>query len=106
MLGTPGEALSAWDHRTEGRGAETERCDYALQGLLFTVVLHRYLRWRLADYEPDHDLVGMLYLFLRGMVGPETPTVGGAPCGVFAWRPPGALVEELSDLLDCGAEAA
>jgi exodeoxyribonuclease V beta subunit len=33
------------------------------------------------------------------MVGPETPVVGGGPCGVFAWRPPGALVEALSEAL-------
>ena len=26
--------------------------------------------------------------------------VDGQPCGVFAWRPPVALVEALSDLLD------
>jgi exodeoxyribonuclease V beta subunit len=26
--------------------------------------------------------------------------VDGHPCGVFSWRPPVALVEELSDLLD------
>ena len=32
--------------------------------------------------------------------GPDTPRVAGAPCGVFAWRPPVALVEDLSDLLD------
>ena len=28
---------------------------------------------------------------------------GGLPCGVFAWRPPGAMVAELSDVLDRGA---
>jgi exodeoxyribonuclease V beta subunit len=44
----------------------------------------------------------VLYLYLRGMCGPDTPLVDGAPCGVFAWRPPVALVEELSDLLDGG----
>ena len=45
----------------------------------------------------------MLYLFLRGMTGPDTPVIDGAPCGVFAWRPSGALVEALSDVLDAGA---
>jgi exodeoxyribonuclease V beta subunit len=34
------------------------------------------------------------------MCGPDTPLVGDAPCGVFAWRPPVALVEAVSDLLD------
>ena len=32
--------------------------------------------------------------------GPDTPLVDGQPCGVFAWRPPAALVEAVSDLLD------
>ena len=41
----------------------------------------------------------MLYLFLRGMCGPDGPTVDGIPCGVFSWQPPAALVVELSDLL-------
>jgi exodeoxyribonuclease V beta subunit len=44
----------------------------------------------------------VLYLFLRGMTGADVPRVAGAPCGVFAWRPPGALVRELSDVLDRG----
>jgi exodeoxyribonuclease V beta subunit len=37
------------------------------------------------------------------MVGPDTPSVGGTPCGVFAWRTPPALVTGLSDLLDTGS---
>ena len=27
--------------------------DYPLQALLYTVVLHRFLRWRLPDYDPE-----------------------------------------------------
>ena len=33
-------------------------------------------------------LGGVLYLYLRGMCGPDTPVVDGQPCGVFSWRPP------------------
>ena len=79
-----------------------ERAHYGLQALLYTVALHRYLRWRLPGYDPERNLAGVLYLFLRGMTGPDTPVVT-APCGVFAWRPPGALVEALSDVLDRGS---
>ena len=61
---------------------------YALQALLYTVALHRYLRWRLPGYDPEQHLGGVLYLFVRGMIGPDTPVVDGTPCGVFAWRPP------------------
>jgi exodeoxyribonuclease V beta subunit len=39
------------------------------------------------------------------MTGPGTPAVHGTPCGVFAWQPSKALVEELSDVLDRGGAA-
>ncbi len=81
------------------------RRHYALQALLYTVALHRYLRWRLPGYDPGRHLAGVLYLFLRGMHGADTPLVDGTPCGVFAWKPPGALVSVLSDALDRGAGA-
>jgi exodeoxyribonuclease V beta subunit len=98
-LGSAGDELSAWHHRPAALAAEMERDHYALQALLYTVALHRYLRWRLPGYDPKEHLAGVLYLFLRGMTGAETP----AGCGVFAWRPPPGLVAELSDVLDRGA---
>jgi exodeoxyribonuclease V beta subunit len=73
--------------------------------LLYSVVLHRYLRWRQPGYDPDLHLGGILYLYERGMCGPETPVVDGQPCGVFAWQPPAAMIIELSDLL-AGRQAA
>jgi exodeoxyribonuclease V beta subunit len=101
-LGAPGESLSAWDHRPEALIGEMERAHYALQALLYTVALHRYLRWRLPGDEAQRHLAGVLYLFVRGMTGAGTPCVDGEPCGVFAWRPPGVLVEALSDVFDRG----
>ena len=101
-LGIPGEPLTAWDYRPAALAADMQRAHYGLQALLYTVALHRYLRWRLPGYDPERHLGGVAYLFLRGMSGPATPTVDGARCGVFAWRPPGALVEALSDVLDRG----
>jgi exodeoxyribonuclease V beta subunit len=76
---------------------------YPLQALLYSVALHRYLRWRQPAYDPKTHLGGVLYLFLRGMCGPETPTEDGTPYGVFAWSPPTALITDLSDLLHGGA---
>jgi exodeoxyribonuclease V beta subunit len=74
--------------------------NYVLQALLYVVVLHRFLRWRLPDYQPGRHLGGVLYLFLRGMCGPQTPVVDGHPAGVFSWYPPPQLVVAVSDLLD------
>ena len=102
-LAAPGEPLSAWHHRPAALAAEMERAHYALQALLYTIALHRYLRWRLRDYDPERHIAGVLYLFLRGMTGADVPRVGGAPCGVFAWRPPAGLVQALSDVLDRGS---
>ncbi len=75
---------------------------YPLQALLYSVAVHRMLRWRQPGYDPERHLGGVLYLFVRGMAGPQTPRVGGVPCGVFSWRPAPAMIVELSELLDGG----
>jgi len=105
-LGGLDAPLSARDYRPVVLDEAMGHSDYPLQALLYTVVLHRFLRWRLPDYDPATHLGGVLYLYLRGMCGPDTPRIDGAPCGVFAWRPPVALVEELSGLLDGSHERA
>jgi exodeoxyribonuclease V beta subunit len=84
---------SAADYRPAALAAEMEHAHYGLQALLYLVALHRYLRWRLPGYDPDRHLGGVGYLFLRGMTGDG---------GVFAWQPPGAVVERLSDVLERG----
>ncbi|MEP9362675.1 UvrD-helicase domain-containing protein [Nocardioides sp. CN2-186] len=99
-LGPIDEPLTAHSYRPEALDAAMGHSDYPLQALLYAAVLHRFLRWRQPGYDPEQHLGGVLYLYLRGMCGPDTPLVDGAPCGVFAWRPPVALVEALSDLLD------
>ncbi|MCY7400788.1 MAG: exodeoxyribonuclease V subunit beta, partial [Nocardioides sp.] len=99
-LGPLDAPLTAHDYRPEILDEAMGHSDYPLQALLYTVVLHRFLRWRLPHYDPATHLGGVLYLYLRGMCGPATPRVDGLPCGIFSWRPPVALVEELSDLLD------
>ncbi len=101
-LAPPGDDLTAWHHRPPALAGEMRHRHYGLQALLYTVALHRYLRWRVPDYSADRHIAGVLYLFLRGMTGPDTPLVDGEPCGVFAWRPPGALVSALSDVFDEG----
>ena len=72
---------------------------YPLQAILYAVVLHRFLRWRLPGYDPEQHLGGVLYLYVRGMAGDQTPAVDGHPHGVFSWHPPASLVLAVSDLL-------
>lgn len=99
-LGEPGRPLTAWDYTPAKVTDAMLHSHYPLQSLLYSVVLHRFLRWRVPGYDPEVHLGGILYLYLRGMVGPQTPVVDGVPCGVFSWKPPAALVLELSALLD------
>ncbi|HLI61556.1 MAG TPA: UvrD-helicase domain-containing protein [Solirubrobacteraceae bacterium] len=99
-LGEPDEPLTAFHYRPQALLAEMYRHHYALQALLYTVALHRFLRWRVPGYEPDVQLAGVAYLFVRGMTGGSG--LDGSVPGVFAWRPPPGLPEALSDVLERG----
>jgi exodeoxyribonuclease V beta subunit len=94
--------LTALHYTREAMAAEMLRAHYPLQALLYSVALHRFLRWRQSQYDPAVHLGGVQYLFVRGMVGPDTPP----GCGVFDWTPPAALVTGLSDLLAGAATSA
>ncbi|MGU3497970.1 UvrD-helicase domain-containing protein [Mycobacterium sp. C31M] len=99
-LGAGDAPLTAADYGPERLAEAMLHSDYPLQALLYSVVLHRYLSWRLPGYDPDVHLGGVLYLFVRGMCGADTPTQDGHPAGVFSWNPPAALVVALSGVLD------
>lgn len=99
-LAPPDEPLTLWHYRPEAVAEAMMRSHYPLQLLLYLAALHRYLRWRHRGYDPERHLGGGLYLFVRGMAGPDTPATDGTPYGVMAWRPPAALVVALSALLE------
>ncbi len=99
-LSEPGMPLMSSDYHPDRLADAMAHHHYPLQALLYSVALHRYLRSRLADYDPARHLGGAGYLFVRGMQGPETPAPDGHPHGVFAWPISPALIVELSDLLD------
>ena len=99
-LGDFGTENTAADYTAPRLAEAMMHSDYPLQALLYSVVLHRFLRWRLPGYAPARHLGGVAYLFVRGMCGAATPLVEGNPCGVFSWQPPVELVSRLSDLLD------
>jgi len=100
LLGEPGTPVTSADYGHPEMAGAMLHSHYPLQALLYSVVLHRFLRWRLPSYDPARHLGGVLYLFLRGMCGPNTPVVDGHVAGVFDWSPPAALVTALSDLLE------
>ncbi|MFW0796878.1 UvrD-helicase domain-containing protein [Gordonia sp. CPCC 205515] len=93
----PGD-LVAEDFSTAAMAGEMISAHYPLQALLYSVALHRYLRWRLPGYRAQEHLGPVQYHFVRGMIGPDTPP----GCGVFEWAVPPTLVSAMSDLLAGG----
>lgn len=65
---------------------------YDLQYALYLHALHRHLRVRLPDYEPQRHLGGAGLLFLRGIHGPAK--------GVLFEQATAPLLDGLDDLLD------
>ncbi len=66
--------------------------NYGLQYWLYTLVLHRYLQYRLPDYRYETHFGGVRYLFVRGMQ-PDSPL-----SGVFQDRPDLNKIEALAGL--------
>jgi len=77
---------------------------YPLQALVYGTAVWRMLRWRLgprkpAGWDPGECLAGVVYGFVRGMKGPDTPVdAAGGRYGVFTWQPQAGIWRRLSDL--------
>ena len=77
---------------------------YPLQALVYGTAIWRMLRWKLgrrkpAGWDPGECIAGVVYGYVRGMKGPDTPVdAAGGRYGVFTWQPPPAIWRRLSDL--------
>ncbi len=91
-----GEEPSVADYAIRPMGRVMGESHYLLQSLIYQVALHRYLQVRLPCYDPEQHLGGSMYLFVRGMIGPDAPIIDGERCGVFRWSPPPEMIVELS----------
>jgi len=67
---------------------------YFLQYHIYTVALHRYLLFRIKDYDYDKDFGGVFYFFLRGMSSSNKNSAG-----IFYDLPPKNLILSLSDTI-------
>ncbi|WP_199774609.1 PD-(D/E)XK nuclease family protein, partial [Xanthomonas sacchari] len=90
--------LPAYDPDTLARAMA--HSEYTLQALIYTVALHRWLRFRLGGaYDYARDFGGVRYLFCRGLDAARDPSPG-----VHAWRFDPDLIEGV-DALFAGAPA-
>jgi exodeoxyribonuclease V beta subunit len=72
---------------------------YDVQGAIYLLALHRLLRQRLGDrYDPERQLGGALYLFMRGIEGPVS--------GCYVLSAHAALLDDLDAALVGDVETA
>ncbi|MFW5451737.1 MAG: exodeoxyribonuclease V subunit beta [Methylophagaceae bacterium] len=84
---------SEQDYQSEALNEAMIAHDYPLQYLIYSLALHRYLKLRLPNYDPEQHLGGAYYLFIRGMK-PEWNQAG-----IFYDKPSKALLEALDQCL-------
>lgn len=94
LLDYKSNRLPAYDAATlDAAMADSE---YTLQALIYTLALHRWLRFRLGDaYDYARDFGGVRYLFCRGL---DASASDASASGLYAQKPPQALVEALDAL--------
>ena len=102
-LGDPDRLMTAADYGRTQLVQAMLHSDYPLQALLYSVVLHRFLRWRQPGLRPGasfrRSALSVRAGDVRARIRRRSTVI---PAGVFSWLPPSALVTELSDLLDRG----
>lgn len=91
-------SLLAYD--AAGITEAVQREHYLLQAQLYTAAAHRYLTQRVRGYDPAKHWGGALFVFLRGMTGPE-----GAGSSVFFDRGSPELLDAVDRWLGGGANA-
>ena len=88
----PGDASYSQAAMTAGMAEHR----YEIQGSIYLLALHRLLRARLgADYAPEEQLGGAVFLFLRGIANPATH-------GCYLIEPDLELLDGLDRLLGDG----
>ena len=86
-------------YSTERMLHEMEHHHYPLQALIYGAAIYRFLRWRAPHIDADESIAGFAYMFIRGMVGDNTPVdSSGHRSGVLTWTAPSGFWSSLSDL--------
>ena len=83
------------DYGAATLAAAMHESEYTLQYLIYTLALHRWLRFRLgADYDYERHFGGVRYLFCRGLDAARDDSPG-----IYAARPSRELIEALDAML-------
>lgn len=81
-------------------GRAMHKAHYFLQGQLYALALHRFLRQRLRGYEPEAHFGGIFFFYVRGMT-----KATGSRFGIHHDEPQAAALRELDELFAQGEKA-
>ncbi|MXP67747.1 exodeoxyribonuclease V subunit beta [Pantoea sp. Aalb] len=87
-----GSELNSYNLSAMRKSMITHR--YDLQYQLYTLALHRYLKYRMPNYNYEEHFGGVFYLFLRGI------NVNSFSNGIFYIRPTFNCISKLDNLLN------
>ncbi len=87
--------MDAQDYHPQALARAMVDHHYTLQYVLYTLALHRYLKWRLPGYDYDRHFGGVFYLFLRGMHPGNRQ-----PLGIVSERPARGFIEALDRMVE------
>ncbi len=87
-----GPSQSSYDQQSMAQVMQDH--DYQLQGILYSLALHRWLKNMLVNYDYDSHVGGAYYLFLRGM-NEQSPEYG-----VYFFKVAKGLIQALDTLFD------
>jgi exodeoxyribonuclease V beta subunit len=85
---------SVEDYNPEAMALAMIQNFYTFQYMIYTLALNRYLRLRDRNYDYEKHFGGVLYVFLRG-VDPAK----GSQFGIYRDKPPGEVIENLSEAM-------
>ena len=80
------------DYSKENVKAAMSESNYHLQYLVYTLAVKKYCQLRVPGFDYDSHFGGVIYLFVRGIRKDKDQ-------GIFAYKPPRALIDELEEML-------
>ena len=87
-----GDQYSDYSH--DAMRENIERSHYDLQYLIYSLALHRHLKYAMADYDPELHFGGVYYLYLRGM----SDKAQHRDCGVYYRQISLSELQQLDDI--------
>ena len=90
------------DYQLECLEREMQQSHYLLQGMMYLLALHRYLKKHVPQYDYHMHFGGIFYVFIRGLrpiPSSTDPSPFSATNGIYHMLPPASLMQSMEQTL-------